>query len=74
MNEKKDKEKNIKEGVVIETLPSLSFKIRLDEGREILAQLSGKMRLHRIRVLVGDKVKVEMSEYDENRGRIIYRN
>lgn len=74
MNDKKDKEKNIKQGIVIETLPSLSFKVRLDEGKEILAQLSGKMRLHRIRVLVGDRVKVEISEYDENRGRIVYRN
>ncbi len=71
---KKDKEKNIKQGTVIETLPSLSFKVKLDEGKEILAQLSGRMRLNRIRVLVGDRVKVEMSEYDENRGRIVYRD
>ncbi len=69
----KNNEKNIKEGVVIESLPSLSFRVRLDEGREILAQLSGKMRLNRIRVLVGDRVRIEISEYDQNRGRIIYR-
>jgi translation initiation factor IF-1 len=66
-------EKNIQEGVVIETLPGLSFKVKLNNGKEILAHLSGRMRLNFIRVLIGDKVKVEISPYDENRGRIIYR-
>jgi translation initiation factor IF-1 len=62
------------EGVVIETLPNASFKVRLDDGREILAHLSGRMRLNFIRVLMGDRVKVEMSPYDETKGRIVYRN
>lgn len=70
----KPKEKTItREGVVIEALPSLMFKIRLDDESEILAKLSGRMRLYRIRVLIGDKVKVEMSPYDNTKGRIIYR-
>ncbi len=62
------------EGIVIETLPNASFKVRLDDGREILAHLSGRMRLNFIRVLMGDRVKVEMSPYDETKGRIVYRN
>ncbi len=61
------------EGVVIESLPNLNFKVRLNDGNEILAHLSGKMRLYRIRVIVGDKVKMEMSPYDETKGRIVYR-
>ncbi len=74
MNQVKSKEKTItQEGVVIEALPSLTFKVKLDDGREILARLSGRMRLHHIRVLVGDRVKVEMSPYDETKGRIVYR-
>lgn len=68
------KEKNIQEGLVIETLPDANFKVKLDEGREILAHLSGRMRLNFIRVLVGDRVKVELSPYDETKGRIVYRN
>lgn len=68
------KEKITREGVVIESLPGLSFRVRLDDGEEILAHLSGKMRLNRIRVLVGDRVKLEMSPYDKTKGRIIYRN
>jgi len=62
-----------KSGEVIEALPSASFKVRLDDGSEILAHLAGKMRLNFIRVLVGDKVMVEMSPYDQTRGRIIFR-
>ncbi|MBU1255974.1 translation initiation factor IF-1 [Patescibacteria group bacterium] len=69
----KSDEKNIQEGIIIESLPSLTFKVKLSDEREILARLSGKMRIHRIRVLVGDQVKVEMSPYDETKGRIIYR-
>jgi len=68
------KEKKItQEGVVIEALPSLMFKVKLDDQSEVLAKLSGKMRLHHIRVLVGDQVKVEMSPYDNTKGRITYR-
>lgn len=62
-----------KEGQVIEALPDTHFRIRLDDGKEILAHLAGKLRIHRIRVLPGDKVTVEVSPYDENRGRIVYR-
>lgn len=61
------------EGIIIESLPNLNFKVKLDNGKEILAHLSGRMRLYRIRVLVGDKVKLEMSPYDETKGRIVYR-
>jgi len=70
----KSKEKTITQsGVVIEALPSLMFKVKLDDGNEILAKLAGKMRLYHIRVLVGDQVNVEMSPYDQTKGRIIYR-
>ena len=61
------------EGKVIEALPSLTFKVKLEDGREVLAHLAGKMKIHRIRILPGDKVVLEMSPYDENRGRIVYR-
>jgi len=67
-------EKIIKEGIVTEALPSLSFHVKLDDGKEILAFLAGRMRIHRIRVLVGDRVRIEMTPYDNKRGRIIYRN
>ncbi len=62
------------EGIVKETLPNALFRVELDEGRKILAYTSGKMRKYRIRVLLGDKVKVEISPYDLDRGRIVYRN
>jgi len=62
-----------KEGQVIEALPSAMFRILLDEGSEALGHLSGKMRLHHIKVLVGDRVLIEFSPYDEKRGRIIKR-
>lgn len=62
-----------KEGVVIEGLPNANFKVKLDDGSEILAHISGKMRIHFIRILPGDKVTVEVSPYDETKGRIIYR-
>jgi len=61
------------EGVVEDLLPSTTFKVKLDDGRQILAYLSGKLRLHRIRILLGDRVKIEMSPYDLTKGRIIYR-
>jgi len=64
--------KNKKEGVVIEALPDTNFKVRLEDGRELLAYLSGKMRLNYIKVMMGDKVTVELSE-DEKRGRIVFR-
>ena len=60
-------------GEVIETLPSITFRVKLENGQEILARLSGKMRMHRIMLLPGDKVKVEMSPYDLTKGRITYR-
>jgi len=67
------KEEMVEEGIVTEALPNAYFRVKLDEGDEILAHLSGKMRLYHIRVLSGDRVKVEMSPYDKTKGRIIYR-
>lgn len=61
------------EGVVVEALPDTQFRVRLDNGQEILAYLSGRMRKHYIRILLGDRVRVEMSPYDLTRGRIVYR-
>lgn len=61
------------EGVVVELLPSALFGVKLADGQEILAHLSGKMRMNRIRLLPGDKVKIEMSPYDLTKGRITYR-
>ncbi|MEA2113108.1 MAG: translation initiation factor IF-1 [Patescibacteria group bacterium] len=69
------KETITKEGVVLESLPGATFKVKLNNGEgEILAHLSGRMRLHRIRVLIGDRVRIEMSPYDKTKGRIIYRD
>ena len=65
--------KSYQEGVVLENLPSTLFKVQLEDGRKILAHLSGKMRLHHIKVLLGDRVRVEMSPYDETKGRIVLR-
>ena len=61
------------EGTVLEPLPNAMFKVELDNGHKILAHISGKMRLHFIRILSGDKVKVQLSPYDLTRGRITYR-
>ncbi len=61
------------EGSVIETLPNATFRVALDNGHEVMAYLSGKMRKHFIRILLGDRVRVELSEYDLKRGRITYR-
>lgn len=61
------------EGEVIDALPNTLFKVRLDNGHEIIAHISGKMRKHYIRILTGDKVKVEMTPYDLTKGRITYR-
>ena len=62
------------EGVVVEPLPNAMFRVKLDNGHIVLAHISGKMRMHYIRILPGDKVTVELSPYDLNRGRIIYRS
>lgn len=61
------------EGEVLELLPAATFKVKLDNDKEILAHLSGKMRMNRIRLLPGDRVRVEMSPYDLTKGRITYR-
>jgi len=61
------------EGTVEEALPNAMFRVRLDTGHQVLAHVSGKMRVHFIRILPGDRVKVELSPYDLTRGRIIYR-
>jgi len=60
-------------GKVIETLPNAMFKVDLENGHQILAHISGKMRMHYIRILPGDEVTIELSPYDLTRGRIIYR-
>ena len=60
-------------GEVVELLPAANFRIKLDNGQEILGHLSGKMRMNRILLLTGDKVKLEMSPYDLTKGRITYR-
>lgn len=61
------------EGEILEALPNAMFKVKLDNGHVVLAHVSGKMRMHFIRILPGDKVKLELSPYDLNRGRITYR-
>ncbi len=62
------------EGTVIETLPNAMFRVELENGHRILAHISGKMRMHFIKILPGDKVTVELSPYDLTRGRITYRS
>lgn len=61
------------DGTIIETLPNASFKVKLENGHEVLAHISGKMRMHFIKILPGDKVTLELSPYDLSRGRIVYR-
>jgi len=61
-------------GTVTESLPNATFRVELENGHKILAHISGKMRMHFIRILPGDKVTLEMSPYDLSKGRIIYRN
>jgi translation initiation factor IF-1 len=61
------------EGTVVEPLPNAMFKVELENGHQVLAHISGKMRMHYIRILPGDKVTVELSPYDLTRGRITYR-
>ncbi|UCE04755.1 MAG: translation initiation factor IF-1 [bacterium] len=68
------KEEPVKvDGTIIETLPNASFKVELENGHQVLAHISGKMRMHFIKILPGDKVTVELSPYDLTRGRITYR-
>ena len=61
------------EGTVIEPLPNAMFRVELDNGHKVLAHISGKMRMHYIRILPGDRVKLELSPYDLTRGRITFR-
>ena len=61
------------EGTVTESLPNTTFRVELENGHKVLAHISGKMRMHFIRILSGDKVKVQLSPYDLTRGRITYR-
>lgn len=70
----KDDDKIQVEGTVIEALPGTQFRVRLETGHEVLAYLSGKMRKYYIRILLGDRVRVEMSPYDLSRGRIVFRH
>jgi translation initiation factor IF-1 len=64
----------VMDGVVEEVLPNAMFKVRVTEAHTIIAMISGKMRMNKIRILMGDKVKVEMSAYDLNKGRVIFRD
>ena len=61
------------QGVVLEPLPNAMFRVELENGHKVLAPISGKMRMHFIKILAGDKVTVELSPYDLSRGRIVYR-
>ena len=61
------------DGVISETLPNATFKVKLDKGHEVLAHISGRMRMHYIKILTGDRVTIELSPYDLKRGRIVYR-
>ncbi|MAP66927.1 MAG: translation initiation factor IF-1 [Candidatus Marinimicrobia bacterium] len=68
------KEKNIEvDGTILETLPNAMFRVELENGHEVLAHVSGKMRMHYIKILPGDKVKLELSPYDLSRGRVTFR-
>jgi len=69
----KDNSKILVEGTVVEALPNTQFMVELENGHRILAYLSGRMRKNYIRILLGDRVRLELSEYDLTRGRIIYR-
>jgi translation initiation factor IF-1 len=69
----KTEEKIVVEGTVIEAMPSTTFRVQLDNNHTVLAYLSGRLRKYYIRILLGDRVKVELSPYDLTRGRIVYR-
>ena len=62
------------EGIVVEALPNTNFKVKLENGHEVLAHISGKLRMNYIKILPGDKVKLELSPYDLSRGRITWRD
>lgn len=68
-----EKEKLVVEGTVVEALPNTTFRVELENGHVLLAHLAGRMRRNYIRVLLGDRVRVELTPYDMNRGRITYR-
>jgi translation initiation factor IF-1 len=70
----KQEEKLTLDGKVVEALPNTTFRVKLENGPEVLAYLSGKMRKYYIRVLLGDRVRVELSPYDLTKGRIVYRH
>jgi translation initiation factor IF-1 len=70
---KEDKIKNVVPGEVTEALPNTMFRVQVENGRILLCSLAGKMRIHYIKVMPGDRVQVELNDYDENRGRIVYR-
>lgn len=72
-NPGKEQSKILVEGTVVEALPNTQFMVELDNGHRILAYLSGRMRKNYIRILLGDRVRLELSEYDLERGRITYR-
>jgi translation initiation factor IF-1 len=74
-DERQPKKKDVIEaqGTVIETLPNAQFRVKLETGHEVLAHISGKIRMYYIRILLGDRVLVELSPYDLSRGRIVYR-
>jgi translation initiation factor IF-1 len=69
----KTEEKIVVEGTVVEAMPSTTFRVQLDNNHTVLAYLSGRLRKYYIRILLGDRVKVELSPYDLTRGRIVYR-
>jgi translation initiation factor IF-1 len=69
----KEEDKITVEGTIVEALPGTQFRVKLDNSHEVLAYLSGRMRKYYIRILLGDRVRVEMSPYDLSRGRIVYR-
>jgi translation initiation factor IF-1 len=75
IEEEKTTKKDVIEavGIVVEALPNAMFTVRLDSGHQVLAHISGKMRMYYIRILLGDRVQVELSPYDLTRGRITYR-
>lgn len=71
--ENSEQGKNIEIGLVTNALPNTMFRVEIGDGKNVLAHLSGKMRLHRIKVLVGDRVRVELDDYDNTKGRIVQR-
>lgn len=68
-----NRDKIRKFGQVTEALPSANFRVKLDDGKEVFCHLAGKLRIYRIKILPGDRVTVELTPYDETRGRIVYR-